>query len=209
MTSAMPLDATRDQTDVPSIVRASIRLGLISSVLVAIFAVLQVRLEGMIELIVCGLIFVIGLAAMIVLPGQWTKARTIEGIAGAAGIGLGSAWVFLIVDVALFQPLHLYTNRWLQIGGGSNWWYHPVWWMVATYITWMGAWIQANQAAKTGTPNSAALIGITVVLAAVFMTLAVVVGVPNAGWNLGSFAVATLPALALYTLISGLGVPRR
>ena len=84
------------------------------------------------------------------LPGLWTRARTIEGIAGAAGIGLAAAFVFMVIDVALFQPLGLWTNRWLEIGGGANWWYHPVWWMVGTYLTWMGALVQANQAAKSG-----------------------------------------------------------
>jgi hypothetical protein len=209
MTSALSMDASRDQTDLPTILRGGLKLGLLYSLLVAIFAVLQVRLEGPVELVVCGIIFLIGISALIVLPGMWTRARTIEGIAGAAGIGLASVFVFLVVDVALFQPLHLYTNRWLEIGGGSNWWYHPVWWMVCTYITWMGAWIQAHQAAKTGSASPIMLIVGTIVLSLVVLAIAVVVGVPNAGWNLGSFAVAVLPALALFTLISSFGVKRR
>jgi len=208
MTSALSMNASRDQTDLPTILRGGVRLGLLYSVLVALFAILQVRLEGVAELVVCGIILVIGIAALIVLPGQWTRARTIEGIAGAAGIGLASVFVFLIVDVALFQPLHLYTNRWLEIGGGSNWWYHPVWWMVCTYVTWMGAWIQAHQAAKTGSASPVSLVLGTVILGVVVLAIAKVVGVPNAGWNLGSFAVTVLPALALYTLISSFGVKR-
>lgn len=209
MTSALSMDATRDQTDLPSIIRGGVKLGLLYSLLVAVFGILQVRLEGVVELVVCGIILLIGIAALIVLPGLWTRARTIEGIAGAAGIGLASVFVFLVVDVALFQPLHLYTNRWLEIGGGSNWWYHPVWWMVCTYVCWMGAWIQAHQAAKSGSANPVALILVTFVLALVVLAIAVVIGVPNAGWNLGSYAVAVLPALALYTLISSFGVKRR
>lgn len=209
MTSALSLDASHDQTDLPNLLRGGVKIGLFYSVLVAIFAVLQVMLEGPIELVVCGLIFLIGISALIVLPGMWTRARSIEGIAGAAGIGLASVFVFLVIDVALFQPLGLYTNRWLEIGGGSNWWYHPVWWMVCTYICWMGAWIQANQAARSGSANPIALILGTVVLSLVVLAVAVMVGVPNAGWNLGSFAVAVLPALALYTLISSFGVKRR
>lgn len=209
MTSALSMDSSRDYTDLPNIIRGGVKLGLLYSVLVAVFAILQVQLEGMAELIVCGIILVIGIAALIVLPGLWTRARTIEGIAGAAGIGLMSVFVFLVVDVALFQPFHLYTNRWLEIGGGSNWWYHPVWWMVCTYVCWMGAWIQAHQAAKSGSASPVALVLGTVVLGLVVLALAVVIKVPNAGWNLGSFAVAVLPALALYTLISSFGVKRR
>lgn len=145
MTSAVALDSAHDQTALPDILRAGVKLGLLQCVLIAAFGLLQPRIAGAVELVVCGAILFIGIAATIVLPGQWTRARTIEGIAGAAGIGFAAAIVFLIVDVVLFQPIHLYTNRWLEIGGGSNWWYHPVWWMVGTYLTWMGAWIQADR----------------------------------------------------------------
>ena len=81
--------------------------------------------------------------------GHLDPARTIEGIAGAAGIGLGAAFVFLLLDVVLLQNIGTYTNRWWQIGG-SNWWYHPIWWMVGTFLPWFGAWILANQAARNG-----------------------------------------------------------
>lgn len=209
MTSALPMDATQDRTDVPNILRAGLKLGLLQSLFIAVFAVLQVRLEGAIELVVCGLIFLIALALTLVLPGLWTGARTIEGIAGAAGVGLAAAFVFMLVDVILFQPLGLWTNRWLQIGGGSNWWYHPVWWMVGTYLTWMGAWVQANQAAKNGAPSPLALVLGAIVLSLVSLAIAVVIGVPRAGWNLGSFAVAVLPGLALLTIVTSIGVPRR
>lgn len=209
MTSALSMDASHDRTDLPTVLRGGVKLGLITVVVVAVFAFLQVRLEGIVELIVCGIIFLVGLAVFIVLPGQITRARSIEGIAGAAGIGLASVVPFMLFDIALFQPLGLYSNRWLEIGGGSNWWYHPVWWMVATYVTWMGAWIQANQAARTGSANPAMLVLGTVVLALVSLALGKLLGVPHAGWNLGSFAVAVLPGLALYTVISSFGVPRR
>ncbi len=208
MTSAVAVGSASDQTDLPNILRGGVKLGLLQSALIGVFAVLQVRLEGTAELAVCGLIFAIGVAASILLPGQWTRARTIEGIAGAAGIGLAAAIVFMLVDVVLFQPLHLWTNRWLQIGGGANWWYHPVWWMAGTFITWQGAWIQANQAAKNGSPNPALIVVGTLAAAAICLGLGVIAGVPNAGWNLGSFGVAVLPGLALYSAVSSFGVPR-
>lgn len=209
MTSAVPMDSAYDRTDVPHILRAGLKLGLIQCLFIAVFAVLQVRLEGPVELVVCGLVFLVALAITIVMPGMDTRARTIEGIAGAAGIGLWAAFVFMIVDVVLFQPLGLWTNRWLQIGGGANWWYHPVWWMVGSYLTWMGAWVLSNQAAKTGSPNPFALVGGTIVLSLVVLAIAVVTGFPLAGWNLGSFSVAVLPALALLTIVTSIGVPRR
>src|SRR5437867_3495919 len=162
MTATMPMRATQDQTDLPTLVRGGVTLGLIQSALVAAFAVLEVRLDGVAELVVCGAILLAGVAVTIVLPGRWTRARTIEGIAGAAGIGLAAAWTFLVVDVVLFQPIHLYTNRWLEIGGGSNWWYHPVWWMVCTFMTWQGAWLGAAIGGWSG--SSTAALGVTVAL---------------------------------------------
>ena len=208
MTSAVTVDSA-DRTDVPHILRAGLRLGLIQSLFIAIFAVLQVRLEGPVELVVCGFVFLLALAVTIVMPGMDTRARSIEGIAGAAGIGLWAAIIFMVVDVALFQPLGLWTNRWLEIGGGANWWYHPVWWMVGSYLTWMGAWVLSNQAAKTGSSSPFALVGGTVVLSLVVLAVAVVIGFPLAGWNLGSFSVAVLPALALLVVVTSIGVPKR
>ncbi|HTL04119.1 MAG TPA: hypothetical protein VL241_00110 [Gemmatimonadales bacterium] len=209
MTSAVAVNSAYDQTDLPSVLRAGVKLGLLQCVLIAAFGFIQPRVDGMVELVVCGLILFVGIAATILLPGLWTRPRTIEGIAGAAGIGFAAAIVFLVVDVTLFQPLHLYTNRWLEIGGGSNWWYHPVWWMVGTFVPWMGAWIQSNQTAKSGQPSPVVLILGTLVLAAVCLGIGVLLGIPNTHWGLGGMAVATLPALALLTLITSLGARRR
>ena len=209
MTSAVPMNASYDYTNLPHVVRSGVKLGTMQGVLIVLFAVLQPRLDGMAETLGCGAILLAGIALTITLPGTWTRARTIEGIAGAAGIGFASAITFLVLDVAIFQSVHLYTNRWLEIGGGSNWWYHPVWWMVGTFMPWMGAWILANQTAKTGEASPVVLVIGTVILALVCLTIGIVIGVPNAGWNLGSVSVAVLPALAVYTALTSIGVPRR
>ena len=209
MTSTLSVGARYDHTALPHIVRSGIALGLLQSALVALFGLLQVRLDGLLELVICGPILLVGIGLTIALPGRWTLARTIEGIAGAAGIGFAAAITFLVVDVALFQPLGLYTNRWLEIGGGANWWYHPVWWMVGTYLTLMGAWVQANQTNKTGQPSQATLVLGSFVLALLLLGIAILIGFPGARWGLGGFAVANLPALALLAIITGLGARRR
>jgi hypothetical protein len=211
MTSAMTLDARHDRTHLPHVVRAGTILGVLQTVLIAVFAFLQPRLAGPLELVVLGLILVAGVGATIVLPGRWTEARTIEGVAGAAGIGLIATVVFLVLDsiAQIILPSGLFTNRWLAIGGGSNWWYHPVWWMVGTYLAWLGAWIQANQAAKSGEGSPAMLIVGTLAVAAIVMAAATVLGFPGARFGLGTFGVAVLPALAIMTVLSLIGVPRR
>jgi hypothetical protein len=208
MTSAVHAASTRDHTELRHVLRSSAILGVIQSVLVVGFALLSRILSGPLELVVQAAIVIVGVAATAVLPGIWTRAATIEGIAGAAGIGLGATAVFLVVDVVLLQPLGLYGNRWHEIGGGSNWWYHPVWWMVGTYLSWMGAWALANQTARSGAASPVAVIGGTVVIAAIVMAAAAVLGFPGAAFGVGSFSVAILPALAVMVVVTGLGARR-
>src|SRR5215217_3484184 len=193
---------------VPAIVAGSVKLGLLESIAVLLFSLASRLLGGVVETIVCGIILVIGLAAVSMLPGLWTRPRTIEGIAGAAGIGLGATAVFLLVDVMLLQNIGTYTNRWYEIGGGSNWWYHPVWWMVGTFIPWMGAWLLANQTTRNGSPSVGQGLITALALALLIGTGATLLGFPSARWGLGTFAVAFLPGLALATLISGIGKRR-
>ncbi len=207
MTSAAELRGGHDLTDVPSIVRGSVLLGLLESVIVLVLSVVSRYLGGPLETILLALILLVGLAAVTLLPGIWTQARTIEGIAGAAGIGLGAAFLFLLVDVVLLQNIGTYTNRWWQIGG-STWWYHPVWWMVGTFLPWLGAWMLANQAERTGRVSAAAAFGTAAIFAVVAAVAAVLVGFPGAGWNLPTFGVAFLPGLALATAFSALGTRR-
>jgi hypothetical protein len=208
MTSTAELKGEYDATDVPSIVEGSIKLGLFETVLVLLFALASRFLSGVVETIVCGLVVLIGLAAVTMLPGLWTRARSIEGIAGAAGIGLGAAGVFLLLDVVLLQNIGTYSNRWYEIGGGSNWWYHPVWWMVGSFLPWMGAWILANQVARNGRPAPANGLITALILSVIIAFGAILLGFPGARWTLGTFAVAFLPGLVLATIGSAIGKRR-
>jgi hypothetical protein len=208
MTSTAELNRDYDLTAVPSIVAGAVKLGLIESIVVLLFSLASRILGGALETIVCAVILLVGLAAVTMLPGLWTRPRTIGGIAGAAGIGLGAAGVFLLVDVMLLQNIGTYTNRWYEIGGGSNWWYHPVWWMVGTFIPWMGAWLLANQTVRQGQPSAARGLLTALTLAVLVAVVAVLLGFPGAGWGLGTFAVAFLPGLVLATIASGIGKRR-
>ena len=124
------------------------------------------------------------------------------------GIGLGATVVFLVLDVALLQPLGAYTNRWHEVGGGSNWWYHPVFWMVGAFLPWMGAWILANQAARSGAPSLPGAVVLGLVTTAVAAVAVVLVGFPGAGWNVPTFGVAALAGLPLAVLVSARGAAR-
>jgi hypothetical protein len=202
MTSTADLQGDYDLTRVPMIVQGAVKLGLLESILVLIFSLASRFLSGIPETIVEALILVVGLAVVTMLPGLWTRPRTIEGIAGAAGIGLAASVVFLLVDVTLLQNIGTYSHRWYDIGGGSNWWYHPVWWMVGTFLPWMGAWILANQTVKEGRP--APLIGFLTAVggAVIFAAAAVLLGFPGARWSVATFAIAFLPGLVLATVFA-------
>lgn len=207
--TSVAMESHYDRTDLPNILRSGVALGLLQSLLIGLFGFIQVRVAGRLELVVCGLILLIGIAVTIALPGTWTRARTIEGIAGAAGIGFASAIVFMIVDIVLFQPLGLWTSRWLAIGGGLNWWYHPVWWMLGTYLPTMGAWVLANQTRKNGQPSPLSLVMFTFVLATILLAVGALIGFPGAHWGLAPFAVSVIPGLIVLVILSGMGPDRR
>jgi hypothetical protein len=209
MTSAVNAESGFDQTALPGVLRQGTLLGVFQSACVLAFSVVYRFMEGPLELVLAAVVVLAGLVATTAMPGLWTRARTIEGIAGAAGIGLWAAVIFLIIDVAALQPLGTYTNRWHEIGGGSNWWYHPVWWMVGSFLPWMGALIIANTAAKGGTPSIAGIMLPALGLTLLTGILAVVTGFPGAAWGLGTFAVAFLPGLTIAAALSAVGVRRR
>jgi hypothetical protein len=209
MHSAVELRADHDLTDVPALVRGSVKLGLLESVMVLLISLVSRLLpNGALQTALLALALVLGLAAVTLLPGLWTRPRTIEGIAGAAGIGLGAAVVYLLIDVTLLQNIGTYGHRWYDVGGGSNWWYHPVWWMAGTFMPWMGAWILANQLTRSASIAPGVAFGGALACALVLAVVAVIVHFPGAGWTLPTFGVAYLPGLALATVFSGLGAKR-
>ena len=207
MSSAVELERDIDRTDVPYVVRGAVKIGLITAIAVLLYSLVSRFTNGVVESALKVFIIAAGTWLVTFLPGQWTRARTIEGIAGAAGIGLAGTVVYLLIDVTLLQNIGTYTNRWRAIGGGSNWWYHPVWWMVGTFLPWMGAFMIANQAARGGVSVSKAAVIVTVATL-VLGALAVVLHVPHAEWNVPTFGVAIIPALAVATAITGLGSRR-
>ena len=95
---------------------------------------------------------------------------------------------------AFCRTFGTYTNRWLEIGGGSNWWYHPVWWMVGTFIPWMGAWLLANRTARTsGRPRPRRLRDRDRVHRRPGRSRGRDRDPSAPGWNLGTFGVAVPP----------------
>jgi len=208
MATAVQLEGDIDNTELRGVVRGLITLAIIQAVFVVLVSIVNKTTEGTIDHALTGLLVFVGAMITIIYPGTLTRPRTINGIAGAAGIGLGATWVFLLIDAFLLQTFHVYTNRWREIGGGSIWWYLPVWWMVGTYLSWMGGWILANQANKSGTYSIPGAVILVTITSAVCGVLATVLHFPGAGWNVPTFAVAMLPGLAVATFVSAFGSRR-
>lgn len=207
MGAAVPMEQDVDVSNVPFVLRTGAQLGVITALFVLALSFATRFLTGAAETGVVSLLLLVGIGVHVCLPGIWTRPRTVEGISAAAGIGLWSTVVFLFIDVILLQNIGTYTNRWLAIGGGSNWWHHPVWWHVGTYLPWMGAFIMANQAVRGGT-SVAKVLGLVYAITAVVGALAAMVHFPGAGFNVPTFGIAVLPALAIATGVSSLG-PRQ
>lgn len=204
MSSAVRADSGTDLTDLPYVLRQSVTLGVITAVVVVAMSFITRFLAGPAEFGLGAAVLVAGLAAVTFLPGSWTRPRSIEGIAGAAGIGLAASVLFLLIDVSLLQTTGIYTNRWRAIGGGSNWWYHPVWWMVGTYLPWMGAQMLASQARRGAVSIQKGLLTALALTLACWV-VAVLTHFPGAGWNLGSFGVSYLPGVTLAAVLGALG----
>lgn len=84
------------------------------------------------------------------LPGFFASARTVQGVASAAAIGLWGTIVFMAIDVILLRPFKAFPWTWDAVGGGSTWWYLPIWWMLGTLLAWLGGIVTAGRAARGG-----------------------------------------------------------
>ncbi len=148
-TSVAP--ATTDRADFRTVVVGGTRLGVLTVAAVALFLAVSRFVPGLLAQRVLETLIVLATAvAASFLPARWTAARRADGIAGAAATGLVGTLVFSVADVTLRQilPFKPYPWTWLAVGGGSNWWWLPLWWMLGTFAAWMGAYVTAGQAAR-------------------------------------------------------------
>jgi len=159
-------------------------IGLVTGVAVVVFLAVSRMvpdaggLRGAVEaLIVLGA----GIAVAF-LPAAWTGARGAEGIAGAAAIGLVGTVVFSAIDIVFFRPFKAYPWTWDAIGGGSTWWYLPVWWQLGTFLAWMGGIVTAGAGARGETTlvRRAMPVGVATVIGAVVARLALGLALPVA-----------------------------
>lgn len=192
---------TIDRSDFRTVVTGGTKLGLITAGAVVLYLLVAKHVPAGAAQSVAQAVLVLGAGfAAALLPGYWCAARNVEGIAGAAAVGLWGSVVFAAIDIAVLRPLHAYPWTWDAIGGGSSWWYLPMWWILGTFLAWMGGVRIAAQAAR-GAPSviraaTPAAVG-AIVLAAVAHAVVPQVALPVAA---GAALALTLLALGAVSL---------
>jgi hypothetical protein len=143
--------STVDQSEFRHILFSGTKTGLATAAGVIVFLLVSRVLPPGVIRAILQTIVVLGTATAVTLfPGAWANARTVQGIASAAGIGLWGTVVFMAVDIILLRPIRAYPWTWDALGGGSTWWYLPIWWMLGTLVAWLGALVTAKRAARHG-----------------------------------------------------------
>lgn len=196
---AAPLPS--DRSDFRTVTLGGAGIGLVTGVAVVFFLAASrlVPDAGGLRGAVEALIVLAGGVMVAFLPASWTVPRSTEGIAGAAAIGLVGTIVFSAVDIIVLRPFKAYPWTWDAIGGGSTWWYLPVWWMLGTFLAWMGGIVTAGAAARgeTTLARRALPVGTATVIGAVVGRLALGLGLPVATGGAFTVVLAAFAVLAL------------
>lgn len=196
--TAVTAPASVDRSDWRTIVFGGARLGLLTAAGVTAFVLATRATSGTVETIVQAVLILAGGAAVAFLPALWTRPRSVDGIAWAALLGLLGALWFSVLDMAVLRPLGMYAWRWDLIGGGSRFWYLPVWWMGAAVLAWLGGWVAANQPEGSLLVAGAQAAGLGIVL---FAILAATVGPFSAGLVALAFALALVLLVPLSAVL--------
>lgn len=194
-----PAAVSTDRSDFRTVMIGGTKLGLAIGVAVVLFLVVsRIVPPGLVRQIGQTLVVLGAGVAAGYLPGQWVTPRTGDGLAGAAALGLWGTVVFSAFDIILLRPFHAYPWTWDAVGGNSTWWYLPLWWMLGTWVAWMGGVTTARAPAsdtgllRLGVP---ALVG-GVVLGAAGTSLGIALPVAAGGGFVITLTARALLALA-------------
>lgn len=178
--SAAP--AASDRTDFRTVVLGGTQIGVLTAGAVVAFLVVARQVPpGLPAQLLEALVVLAAGVGVSFLPGRLTEARQVEGIAGAAAIGLCGTVVFMALDIVVLRPFHAYPWTWDAVGGGSTWWYLPVWWMLGTLLAWTGAIVTAGQGEGEGARGDAGLLRVATPVLAGAVVLATLARVARLG----------------------------
>jgi hypothetical protein len=171
-------------------------LGVLTAVGVAVFALISRPLAGTAEVVVQSALILAGAAVFCYFPAARVRPTNVDGIAWAALLGLVGALVFTVTDAMLLRPLGVYHWTWDAIGGGSGFWYIPVWWMGAATLAWLGSWVAAT--VSRGDPERSIIPTATVTLVLGIAVFAVLVGLRVAPMHPAVMALGVAMALPIH-----------
>jgi len=200
--SATVAPQTTDRSDFRTVITGGTKLGLITAAAVVLYLLASKHLPGTggvrsgVETLV---VLAAGVTAAF-LPGLWCAARNAEGIAGAAAMGLWGTVVFSVIDIVLLRPVRAYPWTWDAVGGGTTWWYLPMWWILGTFLAWMGGTrvaLSVSRGESTGLRVAVLPLAGAVVVAALATVAGLAVVLPVAA---GAGFAVTLSALAVIAL---------
>jgi len=197
--SATVAPAAPDRSDFRTVTVGGAKIGVATAIAVVAFlaALRLVPIAGGLRGGVLVLIVLAAGLAAAFLPAEWTAARSTEGIAGAAAVGLVGTVVFSAIDIVLLRPFKAYPWTWDAIGGGSTWWYLPIWWMLGTFLAWMGGIVTAASGEATLARRALPAVAGTIIVTAIGRLAGVPVAFPVVT---GAAFTLVLAALALVAL---------
>ncbi len=179
--------ATVDRSEFRHILLSGTIVGAVTGAAVVLFLLVSTSgllPAGVVTSFLLMLIVLAGGVAAAFLPGVFAASRTVQGVASAAAIGLWGTIVFMAIDIILLRPFHAFPWTWDAVGGGSTWWYLPIWWMLGTFVAWMGAIVTAGRGARGGDTSIRSL------------AIPAVLGGLGAGLGLGLAGVLLMPVAA-------------
>lgn len=146
--AAEPMRAER--VDMRTVLAGGFKIGLLTAVVVVLFVTGSTVIATGVHTVFQSVLVFTGGCLVAFLPATWAGARSADGIAAAALIGLIGTAVFSVVDIAVLRVVDLYPWTWDAVGGGSGWWYLSVWWMLGTLMAWLGALVMAAERKRGG-----------------------------------------------------------
>src|SRR6267378_861442 len=194
----MTAPATADRSEFRHILSSGTIVGAATAVAVILFLAVSRSLSpGLFTSLVLMVIVLAGGVAAAFLPGFFAASRTVQGVASAAAIGLWGTIVFMAIDIILLRPFKAYPWTWDAIGGGSTWWYLPIWWMLGTFLAWMGGIVTAASGDATLARRALPAVAGTIIVTAIVRLAGVPVAFPVVT---GAAFTLVLAALALVAL---------
>jgi hypothetical protein len=149
-----PPSTAIDRSEFRHVLLSGTWVGLVTAASVIVYLIVARLLpHGVVAALVEAIIVLAAGVFVTFLPGSFAVSRTTQGIASAAAIGLWGTVVFMAIDVIVLRPLRAFPWTWDAIGGGSTWWYLPIWWMLGTLLAWLGALVTAGRVARGGDPS--------------------------------------------------------